>query len=108
MDELPDHQIVIALSVLAVRYTDQVELLTGLDLCEAIAWQVGHTESEASAAARARFISAGKSYRLGTLLRLTLHTSTPSAYLARRIVIFACPVPQPTATRSEATITRVA
>jgi hypothetical protein len=73
MDELPDHQIVIALSVLAVRYTDEVELLTGLDLCEAIAWQVGHTESEASAAARARFISAGKSYRLGTLLRLALH-----------------------------------
>jgi hypothetical protein len=40
MDELPDHQTVIALSVLAVRYTDEVELLTGLDLCEAIAWPV--------------------------------------------------------------------
>jgi hypothetical protein len=70
---LPDYQIVIASSVLAIRYTGEVELLTGPDLCEAIAWQVAHTESETSAAVRARFISAGKNYRLGTLVRSALH-----------------------------------
>jgi hypothetical protein len=73
IDELPDYQIIIPSSILAIRYADEVELLTGPDLCEAIGWQVAHTESETSAAVRARFISAAKSYRLRTLVRLPLH-----------------------------------